>query len=182
MELLNKADCDKAITSIKNRGVKLDQDIHQAACSSIEHLAQHGDVTLCNRLLLAMPKSGRRNALAAWMLNFGRLALNDVKETKADMPMVYAKDKESDVVGGIAMPFWKFKVSEGGVAFMMDTYLASVSKRLQAALKTTTDPTARAHAESVLAALSVIPLGKVEVAPVVAEVVDAPQLDAAMPV
>lgn len=158
MKLLNKAECEKAITSIKTRGANLDKDIHVAAVSTLDHLDKHGDSTLCNRLLAAMPKSGRRNALAAWMVSFGRLSLNMDKVSKVDMPLLYDKEKECDIAGAIAMPFWEFKASEGGSTFVMDTYLASVSKRLTTALKTVTDPTQREHAEKVLAALGAIPM------------------------
>lgn len=155
-KFMDAAACDKAITSIKNRGVKLDKDIHDAACSCLNALIKHGDTTLMNRLLLAMPKSGRKNALAAWMLNFGNVLLNDDKATKAERPLVYDKAGEHDIDGAIATPFWEFKASEGGTTFAVDTYLASVSKRLTTALKSCTDPIQREHAEKVLAALGSI--------------------------
>ncbi len=178
MKLLNRAECEKAIASIKTRGANLDKDIHTAAVSTLDHLDKHGDSTLCNRLLAAMPKSGRRNALAAWMVNFGRLSLNMDKTTKAETPLLYDKEKECDIPASIALPFWEFKASEGGTTFVMDVYLASVTKRLTTALKTITDPVQREHAEKAILALSAIAAVK-PTAPVVAAV---EELNAAMPV
>lgn len=156
MEFLDNAACDKAITSIKNRGAKLDADIHTVACSCLNNLLQHNNTTMLNRLLLAMPKSGRKNALAAWALHFGNVVLNDDKATKADQPLRFMQHGKTDIAAAVAEPFWEFKASEGGTTFAVDTYLASVSKRLTTALKTITDPVQREHAEKVLAALGSI--------------------------
>ncbi|AGW43585.1 hypothetical protein JG068_03 [Burkholderia phage JG068] len=65
------AEMEKAIASIANRGKKLDADIHQAACSTLAHAINHGDVTLAQKLVAAMPKSARTKALAAWFVDFG---------------------------------------------------------------------------------------------------------------
>lgn len=72
---------DKAISSIKSRGKKLDNDIHVAACSCINHIELHGDVTLLNRLIEAMPKGSRVNALRDFVGSFAKVDYNE--ETKA---------------------------------------------------------------------------------------------------
>lgn len=133
--ILSAAATDKLIVSIKGRGAKLDKDIHQAALSALAHHAQHGDSTIANRLLLAMPKSARANALLAWMLaNDAMLARNPSK----DAAVIVVHDKEGDntfdVAAADATPFWEFKAVEGAKPFSFDAYMASLTKGLDKAL------------------------------------------------
>ncbi len=76
------ADIKKAITSIANRGAKLDGDIHKAGVSVLAHASEHGDSTLADSLVQAMPKGGRKLALVEWMLAHGQLAKLDPKADK----------------------------------------------------------------------------------------------------
>lgn len=71
------AEITKAITSIHGRGAKLDADIHRCGVSVLVHASEHGDSTLADKLVLAMPKGGRKLALVEWMLAFGQLAKLD---------------------------------------------------------------------------------------------------------
>lgn len=133
--ILSAAATDKLIVSIKGRGKNLDKDIHQAALSVLDHHAKHGDVTLANRLLLAMPRSGRANALMAWMLAFGpKLAKNPAKDANA--PLVHDKAGEGtfNVAEADATPFWEFKAVEGAKPFSFDAYMASLTKGMDKAL------------------------------------------------
>jgi len=66
-----------AIKSIQTRGNKLDSDIHIAGCSCLYHIEQHGDVTLLNRLVEAMPKGSRVNALREWAECYGKVKYNN---------------------------------------------------------------------------------------------------------
>lgn len=65
------ANIKSAIDSIARRGKKLDRDIQVAALSAMQHHVEHGDVTLINRLVGAMPKGSRVNALRAFIETFG---------------------------------------------------------------------------------------------------------------
>ncbi|HVH93265.1 MAG TPA: hypothetical protein VM783_18010 [Candidatus Acidoferrum sp.] len=76
------ADIKKAINSIANRGAKLDSDIHTAGVSVLAHASEHGDTTLADSLVNAMPKGGRKLALVEWMLAHGQVALLDSKTAK----------------------------------------------------------------------------------------------------
>lgn len=153
--ILSAALTEKLIVSIKGRGAKLDADIHQAALSVCAHHAQHGDTTLANRLLAAMPKSGRRNALQSWMLAFdGKLALNDDKATKAEKPLVHSKEGTAfDQAGADATPFWEFKATEGSKDFDFTAYINGLNKGVNKAMEKAT-PEQRAKLEAVLAALA----------------------------
>ena len=71
------AEINKAIASIAKRGAKLDGDIHKAGVAVIAHASEHGDSTLADKLVQAMPKGGRKLALVEWMLAHGQLAKLD---------------------------------------------------------------------------------------------------------
>lgn len=66
-----------AIKSIKTRGAKLDKDIQRAALSTMNHHSEHGDVTLINRLIDAMPSGSRVNALRAFIETFGAVSYDE---------------------------------------------------------------------------------------------------------
>ena len=103
MKLYNKSELDKAIKSIATRGKRLDRDIQQAAVSVIHHVQQHGDVTVANSLVAAMPKGSRGNALKAYLESFGRMSWNG-KEG-----FVFAKSKTTDMEGATAVMWTEFK-------------------------------------------------------------------------
>src|SRR5574337_342395 len=73
---MNAAGIEKAI---KGRGAKLDADIQTAGLSIINHVAEHGDTTLADRLFDAMPKGSRRVMLAEWFVAFGMIRTLDKK-------------------------------------------------------------------------------------------------------
>lgn len=133
----SKADVEKLITSIKTRGAKLDIDIHSAGCASLNHAALHNDPTLLNRLLLAMPKATRRNALTAWAMKHGNVQLN-TGPSAAEFPLVYDKSKTANIEAAQAEPFWALKnVREGGNEWLYVDYISNVMKTLA---RVATDP------------------------------------------
>lgn len=122
----------KSIVSIAGRGAKLGKDIHSTALACLYHVDKHGDYTLMNRLLLALPKSARRNALAQWAVKFGKLKKNEDKAAAKDAPLVFNREGKNDIAGATAMPFWEFKnVSEGTQDWDFGGYIANVTKTLQ---------------------------------------------------
>ena len=68
--LLNQADTGKLIKSIKGRAASVQADIHQAACSTLAHMRDHGDFTLAVALLNVLPSGQRVKGLAAWYKHF----------------------------------------------------------------------------------------------------------------
>jgi len=110
MELITTAtEINKAIDSVQRRGKKLDDDIQLTALSCLNHIEQHGDVTLICRLFNVMPKGSRRNALAQWALAFGKVQLNDDKDTKKELPFKYNKASNTDLEGAAESPWYTFK-------------------------------------------------------------------------
>lgn len=125
----------KAITSIGNRGAKLDGDIHVAGVSVLAHIAAHSDTTLADALVHAMPKGGRKLALVEWMLAHGQIVLLDKSEAK-DTGRIFKLDRERtfDKEGAIATPWVEFrKEASVHTAFDAGAAITSVIKRLRSA-------------------------------------------------
>lgn len=141
------ADVEKLIAGIKNRGAKLDNDIHSAAVACLWHTEKHGDYTLMNRLLMAMPKSTRRNALAQWAIAFGKVMENTDKNAVATSPLVFNKNGKTDLEGAQAKPFWDFKnVKEGTTEWVFSNYIEGVMKSLASQASKPTAEGAKAKA------------------------------------
>jgi len=103
MELIKDSKKVAALISvIAKAGQKLDENIHLAACSSLQHAELHGDTTLATKLIEAMPKSGRSKALIHWFVTYGKLAFKKDNTFGLDK----GKSKKWDVDSAIAMPFW----------------------------------------------------------------------------
>jgi len=65
--MMNSSNVRSAIRSIARNGKALDKAIHAAAVSCIWHAREHGDVTLMENLLDAMPKGSRRQDMMTWV-------------------------------------------------------------------------------------------------------------------
>lgn len=132
--IVGSADITKAIEGIQRRGRKLDTDIQQAALSCIAHAGQHGDITLCNRLLEALPKGARQRALIEWFLAFGNVAKNDAKG-KDQPAFVYDKTRTVDVDAGRETPWYEMGKQGDTLeaAFDLRARLASLLKQAKAA-------------------------------------------------
>lgn len=156
------AEINKAIASIANRGAKLDGDIHKAGVSVLAHASEHGDTTLADKLVQAMPKGGRKLALVEWMLAHGQLALMDKAEAK-DTGRLFKLDRERklDVEGAIGTPWTEFK-KEAAVhtAFDAQAAVASLLKRMRDAAKKGLDVKGKAEALADAEALVVLLKGE----------------------
>lgn len=147
MELLDAKKTAALIVSIGKSSARMNENIHVAACSALAHHAEHGDVTLLNKLVAAMPKAARRNALYAWALAFdGRLQMNLGKD-KADReanPLKHAKgDGTVDIAGACEMPFWDYAPeSQSYHQFDLDKALQALLKRAQKAMEEEAQDTA----------------------------------------
>lgn len=130
----------KFIDGIKSRGAKLDVDLHSAACACLNHVALHNDPTLLNRLLVALPRAARRNAMIVWAMKYGNIGLNHDPKTKDTMPLVYTRHVRTNMDGAQAEPFFAMQaVREGGVAWLYMDYISTVLKTLERHVKA--DPT-----------------------------------------
>lgn len=131
MILIEKAaDLTKAIDSIATRGKKLDRDIHVAATSCLAHADKHGDVTLMQRLLTALPASSRRNAVIAWAVAFGKfLPSADGKSVE------FNKTGTTDLSAAMLTAPWGFKPEAPFTTFDLGKELAKLVKAAEKAAK-----------------------------------------------
>ena len=102
--ITSKAAIVTAIESIRTRGKKLDNDIWIAAVSVTAHADAHGDVTLANTLVDAMPKGSRVNALLAYLECFGKFTYDDEKKE-----LCFDKSKTTDLEGAQVASWVEFK-------------------------------------------------------------------------
>jgi hypothetical protein len=80
---------DKSIKAIKTNGAKLDTAIHQCAVFSVEQLNMHGNNGAANKLLSALNKSSRKEALFTWFNDFSMS-----KRNHKDNTIEYSKNKK----------------------------------------------------------------------------------------
>ena len=131
---MTKAEIEKAITSVANRGKKLDADIQLAGLNILAHVDAHGEVSLVNKLYHALPKGSRRNALVEWFLMFGKVAVNPDKATAKEFPLVFRKDGKTDTNAAMATPWYDCR-PEPSVqeAFDFSKNLASLINHIKSA-------------------------------------------------
>ena len=117
-------DINAAINSIKTRGANLDSSIQLAALSVLAHASEHGDITLADKLVMAMPKGGRKLALVEFMLAFGQVA----KKANAKTGAVFTLDKTRvlDLASADAKPWTEFK-KEASISTAFDAQAAVLS-------------------------------------------------------
>lgn len=146
-----------AIESIARRGKILDHDIHRAGVSCIKHAAEHGDTTLLDKLVLAMPQGSRKHAFMEWALAYGNVRAldrgNDADKAAIEQGRIFAKDKskEYDEAGAIANAWYNFKPEPDLLtAFDVHKAVAQLVKRVS---KATKDGTALENIDDALKAL-----------------------------
>lgn len=126
----NAAEITSAIKSIKTRGVKLSQDIHKTGVSCLAHIEKHGDITLLNNLLAALPAGWRKNALIAWAEAHGKVSF-DTKEKS----FAYDKAKSTDIEGATMIAPEDFKPEAEYKPMDLDAMIAAIIKKAEKADK-----------------------------------------------
>lgn len=174
MKLIKGAtEINKAIASIANRGAKLDESIHVAGVSALAHTFDHGDPSLCDKLVNAMPRGSRKLALVEWMLAYGTIAKLDPKEDKdaiaAGRIFKLDKTRKLDTEGAMAESWTEFRKEPAvHTAFDAQAAVASVINRLKSAQNSKLSIEHRAEAlaqAQALVAMLAAPVAQVEAAP-----------------
>lgn len=111
---ISSAQLSKNITSIGNRGKKLDGDIQSSAVQCLIQLAEHRNADPASKLVKALGKSANRKALMAYFEEFAPLKRKVKGKTKAFDNYSIDKDAEKigvivDVVGAEQVNFWDFQ-------------------------------------------------------------------------
>lgn len=121
---------EKAIVSIASRGKTLERDIHKAAVSCLNHADLHGDITLANKLVEAVPTMSRKNALRDWFMAFGKFGYD--AQNKA---LSYAKGGVTLLDDAIETPFWAFKPEAEYVPFDITKAVTQLIQRAEKAVE-----------------------------------------------
>lgn len=132
--IVGAAAIQKAITSIAGRSAKLDRDIHIAAVSVIKHTAQHNDPDTTNKLVDALGKSARKQALVAWLLNYGAMSQDEAGKLVYNVKRREAVLSDENIAAAEAEPFWEFAPEKAYVQFDLQKALAALMKKAEAAL------------------------------------------------
>ena len=107
--MLTLKEINKKILSIGKSGKTLDDNIHLVGVSILNHASEHGDFSAMNRLISAMPKSARTQALIKWVVDHSPL-YHDVKTN------LFIKSKnnktEYNVEQANDIPFWEYTIEK----------------------------------------------------------------------
>lgn len=114
------------IVSIRNTGAKFERRVYVAAVSCLAHIEAHGDITLLNDLVKALPGMARRNAIFAWAPAFGKVAYDG--DTKA---FVYDKRGKTDIEGAMNVSPWEFKPEAEFKPFDLSATLAKLVEKAE---------------------------------------------------
>lgn len=120
---------DTAIKSINTRGKSLQRDIHVAAVSCLNHADKHGDVTLAQKLVDAVPTLARKNALRDWFIAHGKFSYDATEKV-----LTFNKKGTTQLEQAIAMPFWEFKQEAAYVPFDIQAAILTLVKRAEKAV------------------------------------------------
>lgn len=149
------AEINKAITSIGNRASKLDSDVHRAAVSVVFHSAKHNDPDVAKRLVNAMGKTMRKQALIGWLVNYGAFTLDEAGELVYNKTRAEQAMSEGNIHAAIAEPFWEFTPEPQYRQFDLNAAIASLLKKAESALTNEKQDTALVQPDK-LAALRAI--------------------------
>lgn len=127
---------EKSIASIGRRGALLDKEIQTTGVAVLAHIEEFREPSLFKKLYDAMPVGSRRNALVAWAIGFGQIAVNLDKETKKVKPFLFVKDKKTDLKGASEKAWFDFKKpKELSEEFSFESELESFQKKVKAWVK-----------------------------------------------
>jgi len=135
------------IKSIATRGKSLDKDIHETGVAIMQHAEKHHDYSAANRLVDALPKSGRTKAFIKWFSDHTPYNWNE-KEKTFKLPKNKDKRRVFLIDEAEKVPFWEYtvEVTPGTIdvdkCLQFQTILEQTSKRLEKAEETKGDKAA----------------------------------------
>lgn len=135
--LLAKAQLTKLVDSCIEAAKTVQGLIGDAGLQALLHLEKHGDIGMCNRLYVGLPKGVRKAALGSWMLAHGALKPNTDAGTKRNMPLVYDTTKVTNPAAAMA-DAWYEHLPEKEVSDIFDLQKAIAGLLMKAAGKNVT--------------------------------------------
>lgn len=138
--ITNKTKLLAAFKDIQARGKQLDHDIWVAAVSAMAHHAKHGDVTIINQLVEAMPKGSRVNALREYILAFGKVTFNE-----DDQVFMHDKNGNFDREGAQEKSWTEYKAEQPYKPVDALALVTALVKKISADRKEGDKVTAKQH-------------------------------------
>jgi hypothetical protein len=137
--LLERAAIETLIGKIQVAGLKLDGMIQQAAVQAAMHSHIHNEISLCEKLLKALPAGLRSNALKEWMCFYAPVAFVDDATTfsRSYEPTDETARKAAVEAAKEAKVWTLFKPEPKFQAFDFTARISAVLKQAEAALKDT---------------------------------------------
>ncbi|APU03142.1 hypothetical protein HOR51_gp01 [Ralstonia phage phiAp1] len=132
--VVGAANLNKAIASIKTRSAKLDADLHLVAVSCISHSAQHNDPDTMTRLIDALGKSARRQALIGWTLAYGAFTQDAAGKLVYDKTRRDAVLSDANIAAAECEPFWDFMPEKPYVQFDLEAAIKALLKKAETAI------------------------------------------------
>lgn len=117
-----------AIAKATKSGKAYELALHTAAVSCLNHVAEHNDPSLLNRLYAELSGITRKQAFAEWCLHFGNVSYNG-----KDKMFMYEKGKPAFIEDSVATPFWEFKPEPEFKPFDLHAAIAALLKKAEAA-------------------------------------------------
>lgn len=133
MQFLNVKEAAARIASIAKRGKALDADVHQVACSTLVHVREHGDYTLIEKLIRALPAQSRHKALAYWYNHFAKGAMV-VEVSKAGVKVKLSKERTPEmfrVDEAVETPFWSLTTEKDVEPLTIAQWLKRIERMAQ---------------------------------------------------
>ncbi len=140
------------IKGIATRSLELTQDVHTAACSALSHAAEHGDSSYCSKLVHAMARGMRKNALIMWFEQYGALKWEGKGE---EARFVKAKRGTFNLEAAMEHPFYEGVTSEGK-EWDAKKNLAFIISKLKSGLEKATEKKNKVLAKKYQTALEVL--------------------------
>lgn len=162
MNILTTKQCNSAIANIKITGKALDQAIQDVGLSVLYHCGVNREVSLANKLLNAMPKGGRRNALVEWLTTFGMVTVNLDRESAKTHPLLFNRDGATDLEAAAAKPWWTCRPERPAhVEFNFAAKMTALLKQAQTAIAAGQHIAGMEELDRVCSALGVVNPAKV---------------------
>lgn len=109
---------NKAIATLNKRGEVWQAMAHRVALSCLYRVEDNGDIRPLNVMFAGLPAASRSNGFVKWACAFGKVEFLEAEDGPG--AFIYARDKETNLAGAEAKPFWTFKAVEGGPAVPLD--------------------------------------------------------------
>lgn len=117
---------EENIDLLKKSGKSYQLKLHQVAASCLNHVAEHNDTRLLNKLISVVPTGFRSNAIRSWAEHYGNVTWSADKKA-----LVYDKAKKPNIEGAIRQAPWEFKPEPAYRPFNLIAMLQRVVKQAE---------------------------------------------------